>query len=394
MKFFRKLVAFVARWPRPTRMGWYFLGAGVLMVLAGNIYHEERFVLLGCMPLAMLVLNALVAWFGLRRIGFKRKHAGYTHVGESFDVTLMVHNSGRFPMFVMALEDDRHSDQIRDDAFVLVMAVGAGMVQRISYVASFRRRGRKRLRKLKLSSSFPFGLVTCRRDLSFRTEMMVYPRPVRLSAWLESELLNSARYFGESSVARMGQEEVFGLREYRPGQNVARIHWKTTARVGKPMLLEMEGRQDASFLLILDTSPIGDPSTLRRRLESAIGVLAGLTWFLTRQGVLFRFAWYGSKLHVSPSGRGDRHYHGVMEQLALAGFADKGLGHWIPEVGTRRGETPVVVTLAPKETTEARLATTDNALVISTSDAEFARYIRLDAMGRRSVDGGQLERKA
>jgi uncharacterized protein (DUF58 family) len=378
--------------PVPTRLGWYFFGAAMLLFTAGSYYNESSFILLSCIPLALVWVNAVAVWLNVRRIEFKRQLPPETHAGESIEVTLLVHNAGWIPRFALELDDTNLPDLYRDESTNLVMAVSPGYVQRPHYTAVFGRRGLHVLNDLLCTSAFPFGLVRMTRRLSFRSEMLVYPRPARLSRDFEEQLMSSARFFGESSVAARGQEEVFGVREYLPGQNVARIHWRTTARTGKPMILELEGRQDASFLLLLDTSPIGDPATLRQRLESAIGLVAGLTYFLTMQGVLFRFAWYGATLHASNPGRGDSHYHAIMERLALAGFSEKRLGDWVSEVGVGIGnEVPVLITLGPKEHAEADLRLGTGAIVVAAGAPDFKEYLRFDPLGRRSVASTELD---
>jgi uncharacterized protein (DUF58 family) len=378
--------------PVPTRLGWYFFGASMLLFGAGSYYDESSFILLSCIPLALVWVNAAAVWLNVRRVEFKRQLPLETHAGESIEVTLMVHNAGWIPRFALELDDTNLPDLYRDESTNLVMALSPGYVQKPHYTAVFGRRGAHVLSDMLVTSAFPFGLVRMTRRLDFRTEVLVYPRPARLSSGFEEQLMSTARFFGESSVASRGQEEVYGVREYLPGQNVARIHWRTTARTGKPMILELEGRQDASFLLLLDTSPIGDPATLRQRLESAIGLVAGLTYFLTMQGVLFRFAWYGATLHASNPGRGDSHYHAVMERLALAGFSEKRLGDWVNEVGVGVGnEVPVLITLGPKEHAEADLRLGTGAIVVAAGAADFKDYLRFDPLGRRSVASAELE---
>jgi uncharacterized protein (DUF58 family) len=379
--------------PLPTRLGWYFIGAGVLLFTAGSFYAEPSFILLSCIPLALVLVNAFAVWVNVRRIEFKRQLPRETHAGEGVDITLMVHNAGLVPRFAIEVDDTNLHDLYRDESTNLLMAISPGYVQRTRYTAVFGRRGVHVLDQLLATSAFPFGLVRMTRRLSFRSEILVYPRPARLSPAFERQLLQSARFFGESSVASRGQEEVYGVREYLPGQNVTRIHWRTTARTGKPMILELEGRQDASFAILLDTSPVGDPGTLRMRLESAIGLVAGLTYFLTRQGVLFRFAWFGNTLHASSPGRGDAHYHAVMERLSLAGFSEKRLGEWIEHVGVGVGnEVPVLVTLGPKEHAEASLHLGHGVprMVVGAASPDFKDHLQFDQLGRRSVGSGEL----
>ncbi|MBZ0136513.1 MAG: DUF58 domain-containing protein [Planctomycetes bacterium] len=381
----------LAVFPVPTRLGWYFIGASLLLFGAGSFYGEPSFILLSCIPMALVLVNALAVWVNIRRVEFKRQLPRETHAGESVDVTLMVHNAGLVPRFALEFDDTSLPDLYRDESTNLVMAISPGFVQRARYTGAFGRRGLHILDAMLVTSAFPFGLMRMTRRLGFRSEILVYPRPARLSPEFEQKLLRSARFFGESSVASRGQEEVYGVREYLPGQNVKRIHWRTTARTGKPMILELEGRQDASFLILLDTSPVGDAGTLRMRLESAIGLVAGLIYFLTMQGVLFRFAWYGNTLHASQPGRGDAHYHAVMERLALAGFSEKRPGEWLEEVGVGIGnEVPVLITLGPKEHAEASLRLGTGATVVGAGAPDFKDYLRFDQLGRRSIASGEL----
>lgn len=377
--------------PVPTRVGWYFVASAVLLFLAGSYYNENAFVLLACIPMAMVAVNLWGVWLNTRRIGFRRELPGHTHAGEAVDVGLVVTNAGWLPSFSLELDDSRLPDLFRDEPTTLLQSAQPGVSHRVGYAAIFGRRGSHRLNELLATSTFPFGLARMTRRLSHKNEVTVYPRPYRLSNDFENQLLARARFFGESAASNRGQEEVFGVRDYRPGHNVARIHWRTTARTGKPMVLELEGRQDASFVVILDAYPTGDPATLRQRLEAAIGFAAGLTWYLTRQGVLFRFAWHGVGLELSQPGRGDAHYHAVMEKLAFAGFGEKPLGEWIEQVGAGGAtEVPVLISLGPKEHAEARLRAGESAFVIGVSEPDFKNFVRVDPLGRRSIGDGEL----
>ncbi len=387
-RFVKKLAVL----PIPTRLGIYFIAAGLLMFFAGSVYEHKSFILLACLPLALLLVNGVTCWLNIRSIEFKRRLQHDMHVGERIKVSLMVHNAGRIPSFGLELDDTLQNEFIRHEASNIVMMISPNYVGTTSYTIAFMRRGWQRLQKLLVSSAFPFGLMRQSRTIEFGSEILVYPRPVRLASGFRRRLLNSAQYFGESAVTAHGQEEVFGIREYLPGHSVSRIHWKTTARINKPMVLELEGRQDASFVLVLDTSAVGDRSTLGRRLEAAISLVAGIVYFLNRQNVMFRFAWHGAEIEVSQPGRGERHYHGVMQRLATAGYSEATLGEWVNQVGIgQRGEVLILVTLGNKEHAEARLRNPMDAIVIGAADTDFKDYLLIDAIGRRGIASRELK---
>ncbi|MDC1142249.1 DUF58 domain-containing protein [Planctomycetota bacterium] len=390
---FARLSRKLAVLPLPTRLGLYFIGAGVMMFIAGSVYDHKSFILLACLPLALVFVNSVICWLNIRNIEFKRRMQHDTHVGERVPAALMVHNAGRLPSFGLELDDTLQPEFIRQEVSNIVMMISPGFVGTTNYDISFMRRGWQRLQRLVVSSAFPFGLMRQSKTLEFTSEILVYPRPVKLSTALRRKLLESAQYFGESAITSRGEDEIFGIRDYLPGHSISRIHWKTTARINKPMVLEMEGRQDASFVLMLDTSAVGDRTTLGRRLEAAISLAAGIVYFLNRQNVMFRFAWHGPELEVSQPGRGERHYHGVMQRLATAGYSDAGLGEWVNEIGLgQRGEVPILITLGNKEHAEARMRNHSGAIVIGASDNDFRDYLLIDAIGRRAVSSNELKR--
>ena len=72
----RRLAFRLAVLPVPTRLGWYFFGAGLLMFSAGTLYLENSFLLLASVPAAQMLLNALAAWLNPRRAAAGRGPRG------------------------------------------------------------------------------------------------------------------------------------------------------------------------------------------------------------------------------------------------------------------------------------------------------------------------------
>ena len=60
---------------------------------------------------------------------------------------------------------------------------------------------------------------------------------------------------GVSLAASVGDSEEFiGLRDYRPGDPLQKVHWKSFARTGKPIVREFQDEFFERHALILDTS--------------------------------------------------------------------------------------------------------------------------------------------
>ena len=92
-----------------------------------------------------------------------------------------------------------------------------------------------------VESRAPFGLFRWRTRLEAPLSVLVYPE---VHAMERLPLLEGAQ--GTAARPRrtpMGHE-IVSSRQYFPGDPVRDIHWRNTARLGKPMVKEHEDAQD------------------------------------------------------------------------------------------------------------------------------------------------------
>ncbi|MDG1481062.1 MAG: DUF58 domain-containing protein [Myxococcota bacterium] len=107
-------------------------------------------------------------------------------------------------------------------------------------------RGPVRLTGLFLRSSYPFGLFSRQRLLPLPATLMVYPHP----EGREGVRIRSGQGEQDEAHARgSGQGDFQGLREYVAGDPVRRLHWPTTARTGRAMVV-VRGAQAARAVII------------------------------------------------------------------------------------------------------------------------------------------------
>lgn len=144
------------------------------------------------------------------------------------------------------------------------------------------KRGCFELGTVRLSGGDPAGLF--RRTKRFRLpgEVVIYPRVVRL----ESIQLHpaGAHTLGTDGrpLGRSGQgQEFFGLRPYRPGDEIRFIHWRGTASKQRLMIREFEANTVDQVVILLDTCATlvgNDPR--ESNLEFLISMAASLAAFL------------------------------------------------------------------------------------------------------------------
>jgi len=179
-----------------------------------------------------------------KRLSMMREAPYAVHRGEPFAMTVIVSNRKRlFPSLSLRVESDKALEHSR--LFVLVLPAGNSAMLRISDAIA--KRGVHRLPNLRVASGFPFGLIEASAILTDDKEIVVFPRvtPLRILGF------DSASGHGDvrQSVQSDGSE-YFSLRDYVPGDDLRRIAWRASARLGNFIVKELE-REAIRFVTIV-----------------------------------------------------------------------------------------------------------------------------------------------
>ncbi len=129
---------------------------------------------------------------------------------------------------------------------------------RIEFTA--RRRGRLEFTGLTLARPDPFGLVNALWTLPLPQSLLVLPKRYALP---DLALPGTRKYQpgGVALAQSVGDSEEFmALRDYRPGDPLRRVHWKSLARLGKPVVREYQDEFFVRHALVLDTFGAEDGS--------------------------------------------------------------------------------------------------------------------------------------
>jgi uncharacterized protein (DUF58 family) len=108
-------------------------------------------------------------------------------------------------------------------------------------------------------------------------------------------------------------EEFIGLREYRPGDPLQRVHWKSSARARTPIVKEYQDEFFERHALILDTSTgRGEDAAF----EEAVAVAASFVYAIDTRECLLDLLFVGGELRTYTAGRGQLHMEHMLEVLA------------------------------------------------------------------------------
>jgi len=143
-----------------------------------------------------------------------------------------------------------------------------------------RRRGRLERFRVHVTVARPLGLVRVTRVLGVRARILGLPRRGRLARSTEPALSNA-----RSGLLAAGDEEFSHVRDWREGESLHRLHWRTSARRGRPVLREMRAPSEPDVELVLQTRVPGlERRTRPADFERAVSLAATLADHVLRGG--------------------------------------------------------------------------------------------------------------
>ena len=335
---------------RLTGAGWVVLATALTAAAVGidtsRTMSYQLFAFLG----ALLVLAFAAAPFFRPRVSVRRDLPRYATAGEAFEYRVVVENRGARALsgasVVEAPRDprpsyrewiatrepgeerrnwfdrnqgyfrwtwliDRRSPHRPGERALAPLAPGERAALKLTLKP--RRRGRIELAGLVLARNDPLGLARGLARYAAPGSVIALPRRYRLPAIT----LPGARRFQQGGVALAtsvgDSEEFIGLREYRPGDPLQRVHWKSTARARTPIVKEFQDEFFERHALILDTSSArGEDDAF----EEAVAVAASFVYAIDTRECLLDLLFVGGEVRTYTAGRGQLQMEHMLEVLA------------------------------------------------------------------------------
>ena len=354
---------------RLTLAGWLVVGAGGAAAAAGldtNLTVTYRaFTFLA----ALFALSWAASLFFRARVGAAREMPRYATAGEPFNYRLTLANLGAKPL-AGALVTERFCDprptfdewrrarepgeerrnwwdrtvgyfrwrwlierrvpRDIEPAAIPPLVPGERLTLRLGFTP--RRRGRIEFSGLTLGRPDPLGLVKGLARVPLAGRVIALPKRYRLP----EIALPGRRKFqpgGVSLAASVGDSEEFlALRDYRPGDPLQRVHWKSFARTGKPVVKEYQDEFFERHALVLDTgSRIENGGGEDAAFEEAVALAASFVYTIDTQDCLLDLLFVGGasypedpSLRAYTAGRGQMLAEHMLEVLAGVGTSAPG----------------------------------------------------------------------
>ena len=210
----------------PSRFGAGFAILLLVMTVAGLNYNNNLALILSYLLLAIFLSVSNLAYRNLRGIKISAAVAAPVFAGKTAVFNISV-GSSKGQRLALECWQDGCCDQLsitpdKPGAFILHKKAA--------------QRGRLSLGPWKLQSAWPFGFYRAWSWIIPEDTCLVYPRPAAKPPPLPLSG-NNGRY---ASQQQSGDDELHGLRDYRAGDPLNRIAWRSSARADRLITRESE----------------------------------------------------------------------------------------------------------------------------------------------------------
>lgn len=272
-----------------TDRGKYLLVTAAVLWGASRLFGVPELTMAGVAVLTLVVLAVGYTVASSANLAASRSvHPSRLFFDTRGTVEIRLRNVGRLPTATLQVEDDAPAMITEGSRFVL-SPIGAGGSVTMRYALVGRHRGRFDLGPLQVKLRDPFGIAARAHRFGARDQVTIYPPVWRLPAGLP--LGGAIRSGGEGRPRPLASgDELANVREYVRGDDLRKVHWRSTAHRGKLMVRQDEAPQNPRATVVLDTrtgSHHGSgPSS---SFELAVSAAASATYHLSEHG-------YGSVL--------------------------------------------------------------------------------------------------
>jgi uncharacterized protein (DUF58 family) len=268
-----------------TTRGTSFLAAGLAAAVAGLALGERNLVSIGALLFILPLLSALAAGRARYRLSCVRQVSpARVPAGHTARVTVRLENVSRLPTGLLLAEDAIPYALGTRPRYVLD-GVERGGIRELSYPLRSDLRGKFAIGPLEVRIADTFGLVELGRSFATTTTLVVTPRVVSLD-----RTTLGATWVGEGdgrarAAVAAGEDDVVP-RAYRDGDELRRVHWRSTARYGELMVRREEQRWRNRALLLLDTRRSAHAGTgVASSFEFAVSAAASIGVHIARGGM-------------------------------------------------------------------------------------------------------------
>ncbi|MEP6962777.1 MAG: DUF58 domain-containing protein, partial [Acidobacteriota bacterium] len=291
-----------------TRAGLAYVIALLMVAFAAFVSANNLLFLILAAMLSTFLISGFVSRLGLAGLELDLLLPQHTSARRKVRATIRLKNLKAWvPSFSIRLAFSRQHPEGRPEPALYFPVIPGGSTVEEPVDLYFPRRGAHKERSFEFATSFPFGFVERRENVTIRHDVIVYPC---LDPQPGFDTLLAA-VTGEIEAMQRGRgNDFYRIRPYELSESARHVDWKATAHTGALQVREFAREQDRSVVIYLD---LDVPSAAEDWFESAVECAAFLTFELGQRDTVVRLV--SQEFDGTTPGAGD--IYTILKYLAL-----------------------------------------------------------------------------
>ena len=311
-----------------------------------------------------LAIGFFWTWLGTRSLAVKvNRRTLQARVGDAIEETFTATNESLLPKHSLEVEDVSDLPGYSGGVAVSLRSNGS---RSWSTGATARKRGLYTLGPVRVSVSDPFSAFRRERLFGGTDTLTIFPRTHDLPGFE----VPSSDLSGDSSTRKRTHAvtpHASSVREYASGDSLSRVHWNTTARLGKLMSKVFDLGRASEVWIMPDLEGDVHAGELEESTdEYAVSIAASLALRYLSAELPVGLISYGAERYYLPAETGNAQLNRILRYLALS---------------KAEGETPLNIAVAREEPLWGH----QSSLIVITPSPREDWVIALRELARRGV---------
>jgi len=272
--------------------------------------------------LSILIVNfsCLILIYFCKNLHLERKITLKLEEDDTLDVTLEIRNKSFLPVFDVVLEDYLSCAYAQErQKFIMPDLLMPDSGRNLKYHCLCPQRGRYKIGPLTAYFFDPLGLFYFKQVYPVYSEVYVYPRTFNIHKFPALNKGTSPWLGVETSRVSGDDDDFYGVREYKRGDPLKKIHWMVSARKSQLIVKEFQRQSFFRATIMFNLEKEDNLGEGRESVaEYTIKIVASIAKYLTNLGVSIEIISHAGEVVHIPFNKGADHLEEILKFLTIA----------------------------------------------------------------------------
>jgi len=270
------------------------------------------------------ILTVSLLWLALvylfKKLYLERKITLKLEEDDILEISLDIKNKSFLPVFDVVLEDYLSCTYEQErQKFILPSLLTPNSSSTLTYRCLCPLRGRYEIGPITAYFFDPLGLFYFKQVYPVYSEVYVYPRTFKIHKFPALNKGISPWLGVETSRVSGDDDEFFGVREYKRGDPLKKIHWMVSARKNQLIVKEFQRQSFFRATIMFNLEKEDNFGEGKESVEEyTIKIVASIAKYLINLGVSVEVISHAGEVVHIPFNKGEDHLEEILKFLTIA----------------------------------------------------------------------------